>query len=146
MRLARVGIETVMGYLANGFSAWEASGLPIARLTQWEVAKLRDSLRASHPPRILDVRSPGEFAGGHVEGALSVPLPQVKRRLESLGLDKAAPLAIICGSGYRSSAAASLLEAAGYKQLINIVGGMKAWLGGQLPCAATSSEKATKNA
>jgi hydroxyacylglutathione hydrolase len=59
-----------------------------------------------------------------VDGSLNIPLPQLLRRLG--GLSRNAALTVLCGSGYRSSIAASLLESEGFERLSNVMGGMHA--------------------
>lgn len=129
MRLARVGIETVLGYVE--VAAWRASGRALAVLSNVSVEELHDGGRAL----VLDVRGPGEYADGHVPGALSLPLPDLPERIGEVGLEQ--PIAVVCQSGYRSSAAASLLAAAGATDLVNVSGGTAAWL-----AAGYSAERA----
>jgi hydroxyacylglutathione hydrolase len=133
LRLARVGIENVTGYLAGGIEAWFHAGRALATLPQWPVDELRAQLAFGAPPlQVLDVRRPGEHTGGHVPGALNIPLDRL--RLESRSLDRTRPLAIICASGYRSSVAGSLLQSEGWQSPIyNVVGGTSAWVAAGFP-------------
>ncbi|HEX7126186.1 MAG TPA: rhodanese-like domain-containing protein [Thermodesulfobacteriota bacterium] len=130
IRLARVGIERVVGVLEEGLAAWAAAGRPVATLAQMpadELARrLEDPARA---PLVLDVRRPPEWSGGHLESARHLPLGELPARLASgEGLPpRDAPLAVVCQSGYRSSVAASLLARAGFREVFNVVGGMNAW-------------------
>jgi glyoxylase-like metal-dependent hydrolase (beta-lactamase superfamily II)/rhodanese-related sulfurtransferase len=126
MRLARVGLERVAGFLEGGVAAWERDGHPLGRLPQIAVDELR--ARLSEDPRwqVLDVRRPGEYAGGHVPRAVSSPLDRLERALPDI--DRTRPTAVICAGGYRSSAAASLLLKHGFGELCNVVGGTSAWL------------------
>ena len=73
MRLARVGLENVAGYLAGGVAAWHAAGLPLGKLEQVDVAELKARLGEAGAPFVLDVRRPREYAAGHVAGAVSLP-------------------------------------------------------------------------
>ena len=133
VRLARVGIERVVGMLEGGLAAWAAADRPVATLAQIpadELARLlEDRARA---PLVLDVRRPAEWIAGHVEGARHLPLGELPARLGSgEGLPpRDAPLAVVCQSGYRSSIAASLLARAGFRRVLNVVGGMNAWPAG----------------
>jgi len=132
LRLARVGLENVTGYLAGGTLAWFNAGRELATLPQWPVNELKEQLAGSAPLQVLDVRRPGEHAGGHVPGALNVPLDRL--RAESKALDRTRPLAIICASGYRSSVAGSLLQSEGWEApLYNVVGGTSAWVAAGFP-------------
>jgi glyoxylase-like metal-dependent hydrolase (beta-lactamase superfamily II)/rhodanese-related sulfurtransferase len=130
-RLARVGLDTVAGYLAGGVRAWSDSGRPLLRLAQVTVDELQRRMDAEPGLRVLDVRRPGEYAAGHVPGAISLPLDRLQREWPDAG----APTAVICAGGYRSSAAASLLEAHGVSNLVNVVGGTSAWMASGLPVA-----------
>jgi glyoxylase-like metal-dependent hydrolase (beta-lactamase superfamily II)/rhodanese-related sulfurtransferase len=124
-RLARVGLETVPGYLEGGVEAWERAGLPLAKTEQIDVAELKERLAEDPSLQVLDVRRPPEYASGHIERAVSVPLGELAKRAASL--DPSRPVAVICASGYRSSTATSLLERLGFPRATNVVGGMNAW-------------------
>jgi hydroxyacylglutathione hydrolase len=131
IRLARVGFENVVGSLAGGVAAWEQAGHVLARVPQLDVAELHRELNDGRPRRVLDVRRPGEYAGGHIPGAISVPLDRLERELPTL--DPTRPWAVVCASGYRSSAACSLLKRYGFHRIANVVGGTSAWVGAGYP-------------
>ena len=126
MRLARVGLENVAGYLDGGIAAWDRAGLPVAELPQIAVDELNDRLREAGGLQVVDVRRPGEYAGGHVPGAASRPLDHLES--DARTLDPARPTAVICAGGYRSSAATSILRRHGFRDLVNVVGGTSAWV------------------
>ena len=128
LRLARVGIESVIGYLEGGIEAWEKAGLPIEQLPHVSVQELRENVGKW---QVVDVRRLGEWQAGHIEGALHRPLDYLTKSLE--GLDTKAPAAVCCKSGYRSSIACSLLQARGFRELYNVVGGMDAWTASGFP-------------
>ena len=67
---------------------------------------------------IIDVRSEGEFFGGHVEGSLNIPLSDLPSKLDLLK-DKNQPIITCCASGMRSSAAAKILSSKGYTNVVN---------------------------
>jgi rhodanese-related sulfurtransferase len=73
---------------------------------------------------VLDVRQPAEWRHGHIHGAQNLPVMQLKRRLATLPHDKT--IVTVCASGHRSTAAARMLQRAGY-QAENLKGGMHAW-------------------
>lgn len=118
MRLARVGLENVIGWIA--FDEWPFETRALAQITP---AELRDDRQRIH---VVDVRGAGEFASGHVPGAQSVPLNELPKRIDEI--EESVPLAVICAGGYRSSIAASLLERAGREALVNVIGGTGAWV------------------
>ncbi|MEZ4236612.1 MAG: rhodanese-like domain-containing protein [Myxococcota bacterium] len=74
---------------------------------------------------LVDVRTPGEFAAGHLDGAVNIPVDQLKARLRELP-DKQRPVVVYCRSGARSAAAAGTLKAAGYAQVEDL-GAMRNW-------------------
>lgn len=93
---------------------------------QVHVAQLKDDLTAGRVPLLLDVRTPAEFADGHVPGARNVPLADLKSRLGELADHKDGEVYVICHSGNRSQSAARQLLAAGYKP-VDVLGGTNAW-------------------
>ena len=74
--------------------------------------------------RLLDVRSPGEFASGHIEGAVNIPVDELGRRLGELQKDGA--VVVYCQSGMRSARARRLLEEHGFAQ-VHDLGGISRW-------------------
>jgi hydroxyacylglutathione hydrolase len=128
MRLARVGIEDVTGFLGGGIAAWSESGRPVVATEQIAVAELKERLAAGGA--LLDVRRSAEVDSGRIEGSVSFPLARLASRAEELdGLDRCGALAAICAGAYRSSIATSLLERHGFTRIANVVGGMAAWTG-----------------
>jgi len=127
MRLARVGLESVKGYLNGGMDAWKSDGFEVATIQQISVDELSERLRSSEHLRVLDVRRPSEYRDGHVPRAISFPLgPEIAEAVQHL--DRESTTAVICAGGYRSSAATSILEAQGFHQLLNVTGGTNAWI------------------
>ena len=72
---------------------------------------------------LLDVRTPGEFAGGHIEGAVNIPVQELGQRLAELG-DKDRPIVVYCRSGKRSLQAALCLRSQGHTQVRHVHGGL----------------------
>jgi hydroxyacylglutathione hydrolase len=127
MRLARVGLENVAGFLEGGVLAWDAAQRPLARMDQITVDELRERLREDAGLQVVDVRREAEWQTGHVPGAVHMPLHKLSEQAASL--DRSRPVAAICAGGYRSSIATSALERLGFPKVINVVGGMAAWTG-----------------
>jgi hydroxyacylglutathione hydrolase len=131
--LRRIGLDRVAGYLQGGMSAWTAADLPTVSLAQITVTELADRLQAGEPDlAVLDVRRPDEWESGHIataDHAYVGTMAQGKR----LAINDERKTAIICGTGYRSLVAASLLQQQGHTNLINVVGGMTAWDDAELP-------------
>ncbi len=125
IRLARVGLENVAGYLAGGILAWHESGLSLAATEQISVDELRHRIAQGDVGQLVDVRRPGEWQDGHIPQARHLPLNDLAVRAREL--DPGKPVTAICAGGYRSSIAASLLEQQGCSRIVNVVGGMTAW-------------------
>ncbi len=132
VRLARVGIENVNGYLEGGVQSWREAGLSLEAIPQMSVMELNEQL-ANSELQIVDVRRPGEYVNGHVPRAFNAPLASLDKSLGPLPLEKNKPTAVICAGGYRSSAAASLLQKQGFSNLLNVSGGTGAWVNAGYP-------------
>ena len=133
LRLARVGIERVTGALRAGMAGWTAADQPVSQIGQVsaeELAGLRGEIQ------IVDVRRQPEWDEGHIEGALLVPLHQLSSQLGKL--DRARPIAVHCKGGYRSAIACSLIQRAGFDQVMNLTGGFDAWRACGLPETKTA--------
>ena len=126
MRLARVGIENVLGYLDGGVLAWSGAGYGTSTIPQMTPRELSQS----NLP-VLDVRNTGEFTTAHVPGARNIPLSELSRRMSEIERD--APIAVICASGYRSAMAASLLVRNRFADVANVIGGTSGWMAEKLP-------------
>lgn len=91
------------------------------RLGQISPVKARELVKSG--AKLIDVRSPAEFASGHIEGAVNVPVGALKD--DKLGA-KDQPLIVYCASGTRSAMARSVLKSRGYTQVFNL-GAMSRW-------------------
>ena len=131
MRLARVGIENIKGYLSGGMYAWDQAGLTNVTIPQMPIDELKLQIEEHADLQIVDVRRPAEFNVGHAPGAVNLQLATLE---ENLGqLDPQRPTAVLCQSGYRSSAATSVLAQHGFNNLFNVVGGTTAWINADYP-------------
>ena len=128
IRLARVGLERVNGYLSGGVDAWRAAEFEIAQVPQISVSELNDLLRLRPELQLIDVRRPTEYNSGHAPRAITAPLAKFRETLASLNLNGEKPIAIICAGGYRSSAATSIAQQFGFNDLLNVTGGTTAWI------------------
>jgi rhodanese-related sulfurtransferase len=131
MRLGRIGLDNVAGYLAGGMSALASRDDLVERTARITAPALAEWLAGKRPdagtsPTVIDVRSAAEHAGGHIEGSLNIPLPHIEERLREIPSGR--PVAVHCEGGYRSAIAASLLQRLGVAGVHDIVGGYKAWL------------------
>lgn len=126
--LLRIGYEAPIGWLAGGMQAWRTSGREIAALPQITAGELA---RDREHYDVLDVRQPAEWQDGHIADATWITGAEVPERLDEVPQGK--PLAVTCGSGYRSSAVSSLLLHHGREDVVNVLGGMSAWKAKDLP-------------
>lgn len=95
---------------------------PFTRITIQEAKTKIDSGKV----QIIDVRTPAEYAGGHVPGALNIPHMSIIARKNELAPDR--ELVFICQLGQRSALACEFAAASGFKDLFNIEGGTEAWV------------------
>ncbi|SPF55141.1 Beta-lactamase domain protein [Candidatus Sulfopaludibacter sp. SbA4] len=131
LRLARVGIERVVGRLRDGIAGWAHAGLALAEIGQIAVQDLREEMAQDPELAVVDVRRQAEWNQGHIAGALLLPLDQIGKSTAPLDPEKLT--AVHCKSGYRSAIACSLLEARGFQKVMNVLGGYDAWVGAGLP-------------
>lgn len=132
LRLARVGLENVRGFLQGGIGAWLQAGRATIAIPQITVAELRRRTQEEPDLQIVDVRRPGEYESGHAPRARLAPLAELEANALDW-LDPARPVAVICAGGYRSSAATSLLEMRGFRQLYNVTGGTSDYIAAGYP-------------
>jgi hydroxyacylglutathione hydrolase len=139
LRLARVGVENVIGYVENGFAGWIQAGNEIEYIPQIGVQDLAQFLETQpDQTRVLDVREPAETAAGVIAGSSRIPLGQLAGRVEEL--DRSRLLVVHCKGGYRSSIATSLLRRAGFQDIANLTGGFDAWKAAGLPVTTPDTE------
>jgi hydroxyacylglutathione hydrolase len=129
--LVRVGLDDVRGYLDGGMAAWIADGYPTAHTPQASPRELVAEL-ARGRTRVIDVRSDDEWEAGHLESAEHFMAGTLADHAPELPRD-GVTLALVCGTGYRSTVAASVLERTGFTNLLNVTGGMAAWRHAGLP-------------
>jgi hydroxyacylglutathione hydrolase len=130
-QLLRIGYDLPKGWLSGGMMAWRTAAKPIEILPQWTVRQLEERLRENPKLLVVDVRQPGEWSAGHIDGALHISGGELPSRIEEVPKDR--PVATICGSGYRSSVSASLLLQHGHRDVTNVLGGMSAWKAAGFP-------------
>lgn len=129
--LLRIGYDLPEGWLAGGMQAWRTAAKELTLLPQWTVWELQRRLEREKQWFVLDVRQPQEWVAGHIPQATHITGAELPARVADV--PKEQPVAVICGSGYRSSVAASLLQHHGYRDVVNILGGMTAWKQAALP-------------
>ncbi|HEY3440176.1 MAG TPA: rhodanese-like domain-containing protein [Paludibaculum sp.] len=132
LRLARVGVENVAGYLVDGVHGWITGGYELEYIPQVAVQDFEE-LREQEGDRllVLDVREPGEVADAVIENSVRIPLGHLQGREGEL--DKSRLVVVHCKGGYRSSIATSILRRAGFREVANLTGGFDAWKIAGLP-------------
>ena len=138
MRLARVGHETVKGFIL--MKDFAGARKTVEQVPVEEVSALTETEKQL---QFVDVRRPAEHANGHAVRTLNIPLNDLPKELDRL--DPEAPTYVICQSGYRSSLGTSILENAGFKQVYNVTGGTQAWINAGLDTETSASACASSN-
>ena len=78
------------------------------------------SFNGTRPAAIVDVRTPDEFASGHIDGAINIPYEKISQDIQSIkGLTKESPILLYCRSGHRAGIAQDTLELQGFKRILN---------------------------
>jgi hydroxyacylglutathione hydrolase len=137
--LARVGLDQVVGSLDGGIAAWRRAGLPLRQTQVISVGELHERLAGGAGVDVLDVRAAEEWTAGHIDGAVNVHAGQLAERMAEVPAGDG-PLAVTCAGGYRSTVAVSVLESAGFDNIINVTGGMDAWTAAGLPTVRAGAE------
>lgn len=121
-RLARVGYDYAVGYLKGGFDAWIAEGKEKDMIPSVNADELTKMIKASDI--ILDVRKASEYNSEHLVEAMNAPLDFINESMSKI--DTAKTIYVHCASGYRSVVFISILQARGFRNLVNVNGGFKA--------------------
>jgi rhodanese-related sulfurtransferase len=119
---------------------WRAAGRPVASVPQLDARALAARLAAGDRLLVVDVRRPAEYDAGHIPGARNIPVTEL-----AAGIDELAggiPVVVACAGGYRSAAAAGILERSGVLVAGDLAGGVSAWIAAGLPLDRARSEAA----
>jgi rhodanese-related sulfurtransferase len=130
VRLGRIGFDNVVGYLRNGMDAVDDRPELIRHIDRITAMALSELLAAHGAATVVDVRTPKEWAAGHLAGSLNIPLNHLRERMNELPEGN---IVVHCEAGYRSAMAASILQRAGRQNVFDLVGGYKAWTASKLP-------------
>jgi hydroxyacylglutathione hydrolase len=128
--LAAVGLR-VRGFLAGGMTAWRTEERPVRKIELIDPDELARRVDGPRPPLILDVRNAAEYAGEHIPGSLHIPYGDLAERFDELPRDR--PIAAICRGGKRSGLGASILQRAGFADVIHVGQGVGVWRQGGHP-------------
>ncbi|HLS48239.1 MAG TPA: rhodanese-like domain-containing protein [Gemmatimonadales bacterium] len=123
--LATIGLDRVAGWFStDAIAAWAGAGRTLETVRQMKPAELAAEL-GNAPVAVLDVRSAGEWEAGHLPDVPNIPLGQLPGRMAEVPAGR--PLVLQCQGGGRSAIAASILQARGIKDVVNLSGGFGAW-------------------
>ncbi|MEN9696603.1 MAG: hypothetical protein RLZ56_24 [Bacteroidota bacterium] len=122
-RLARVGYDYTIGYLAGGMNAWKAAGKELDHIQSISANELADQQQTAPGTLIVDVRKASEYKSEHIKDVLNAPLDFINESMAKLDKDKT--YFVHCAGGYRSMVFISILKARGYDHLIDVKGGFK---------------------
>ena len=120
--LKRVGLDRAVGYLEGGMFAWAKEGLLMGHIRQLSAEELYTMITKGEDVALVDVRAPREYEINHIEGAVNIPVADLRTRHSELNKSKA--IVLICSTGHRSSLGASLLKQRGFNNMYNVAGGM----------------------
>lgn len=142
LHLARIGIDSVEGALAEGFKAWKDAGLPLAYNKTIDVERLHAVLDDS---LVLDVRQDSEFEASHIRQARHLFVGYLDEHITRIKseLDSKRNIVVTCSVGHRAGLATSILQRHGYDNVFNLLGGMKAWASLEFPVTSGAEHSVT---
>lgn len=118
----RSGVDGITGYLEGGIFAWVVNGLATSHVRQLSAEALHHMVTGSSNLILVDVRSPKEFEDTHIEGAVNIPVQDLRTRYTELDMGKT--IVLTCSTGHRSSLGTSILKQKGFTDIYNVSGGM----------------------
>jgi hydroxyacylglutathione hydrolase len=123
--LAMIGLDRVVGYFPSfAVAMWAGGGRKLDTVAQEDSAKLAGRMKTD-AVNVIDVRARSEWEAGHIPGVPNIPLGYLTDRLDEIPAGR--PVVLQCQSGARSAIAASLLQARGVKEVVNLAGGIVGW-------------------
>ena len=120
VRLSRIGYDSTIGYLKDGFESWKKAGKEVDALTRITATELEQKLKNEEIP-VFDVRKKSEYLSEHLVGAINIPLNEINSHLAEFPKEK--PFILHCAGGYRSMLAASILKMRGWDNFVDVIGG-----------------------
>ena len=128
-KVPSLGVTLLVGVLLCCSTANEA----VREYTQEEVLALIEEDGSREGPLLLDVRSPGEYASGHLPGAVNIPFDELPGRTEEIAEFRDRGVITYCESGRRAGIAGESLKTAGFRELGDLQGHMRSWRASELP-------------
>lgn len=121
----RVGVDRIVGYLSGGMVAWAVAGFRSSHIGLTSAEGLHDMITGTNSVVLLDVRASLEFEEAHIDGAINIPVADLRTRHQELNRDEKTVL--VCSSGNRSTLGASILKQHGFVDVHNVAGGMSGY-------------------
>lgn len=125
IRLARVGFDKMVGYLAGGYEAWKTAGEKIDLIIDVEADEMAMDIPFDPNMVIVDVRKETEYADGHIKEAINIPLNDLMDPGSMANMEDQHNIYIHCAGGYRSVIASSLIKRQGIHNIRNVMGGFE---------------------
>ena len=131
LRLGRIGLDHVVGYLDGGMASAADRPDLVSETTRVSPERAAELVNANPTLKLVDVRAQSERAAKSIERSVHIPLQRLVE--DTRYLAKETPLLVHCAGGYRSSSAASLLQREGFTNVTELAGGLAAWEASGLP-------------
>jgi len=125
VRLARIGVERVIGYSPAEATQWHEEKIELASIAIERCAKVCQTLERNGSVQLVDVRSRAEWLQGHLPGAISIPLLDLDSRAHLI--DPTKPSLVYCHEGYRATTAASILLRESTSNVAILIDGIEGW-------------------
>lgn len=122
-RLSRVGFDHILGFLDGGFESWKKSGKETDFVNRISAEQFETEIKGKEA-KIIDIRRENEYNAEHIHEAYSKPLAYINKWIREI--EQSEHFYMHCGSGYRSTMAASILQARGFRNFTEVEGGFKA--------------------
>ena len=130
-RLARVGLEHVIGFTLANEREWRKEGIELGSISTYRCADVSSLLQGGRPVQLVDVRSRAEWLKGHLPGAISIPLLDLELKADCIDPSKRS--LVYCHEGYRATTAASLLFREKSGNIGILIDGVEGWSACGLP-------------
>jgi rhodanese-related sulfurtransferase len=138
-RLARVGLENVVGYTLANKQQWQHQGLDLISLPIYRYEDVCGARRANPAAQLIDVRSGAEWLQGHLPRAISMPLLELNG--QAVSIDPSRPIVVYCQDEYRATIAASILMREHDGDIGILTGGVQEWKTCSIPLETPRNDR-----
>lgn len=141
-RLIRIGLEHVIGYSLADEISWHSEGINLTSIAAHRCADICQTLQYDSSMQLVDVRYQSEWKGGHLPGAVSLPLFNLASGAAQL--DRSRPTLVYSGEGYRTTTAASILLRLYFDDVAILVDGVEGWSAMGLPLETSDADSSDR--